>query len=295
MAERMTAGDLDRPIHVGEGGEIGQLGQSLDDMRLRLSGSLKEIEQRDRDLERRVAERTLEVQTLYAELQRKEELRGRLLENVISAQEDERKRIARELHDETGQALTGIFMSLEVAQNALEREPAAASQRLETAKMLAGQSIAAIRRLVVDLRPAALDDLGLAPAIRAFAGARLEEKGIHLVMQVAGLSNRLDPSLETSLFRVAQEAVTNIVRHSDASSARIELRRHNGCVSLLVKDNGQGFNIREIRESSDPARALGLAGMEERVSLLGGQLTVRSRPGKGTVVRAKVPTQESSP
>ena len=294
-ADRMTAGDLETLIHVREGGEIGQLGQSLNDMRLRLKSSLQEIEQRDRDLERRVAERTLEVQTLYEELQRKEELRGRLLEKVISAQEDERKRIARELHDETGQALTGIIMSLEVAEEALTREPLAASQRLETAKTLASQSIAAIRRLVVDLRPAALDDLGLVPAIRAFAGARLEERGIQLDMHVAGLSSRLDPSVETCLFRVAQEAVTNVVRHSGANLARIELRRSDGFVSLLVRDDGQGFNVGETLNSDDPAGALGLAGMEERVALLGGQLTVESRPGQGTVVRAKVPVREPSP
>ena len=291
-AERMTTGDLDTPIHVREGGEIGQLGQSLDDMRLRLSSSLQEIEQRDRDLELRVAERTLEVQTLYEELQRKEELRGRLLEKVIFAQEDERKRIARELHDETGQALTGIIMSLEVAEEALTREPVAASQRLETAKTLASQSIAAIRRLVVDLRPAALDDLGLVPAIRAFAGARLEAKGVHLEMDASGLTNRLAPSVETCLFRVAQEAVTNIVRHSGAAAAWIELRRADGFVSLLVRDDGEGFDVGETLNSDDPARALGLAGMEERVSLLGGQLTVESTPGGGTVVRARVPVEE---
>lgn len=294
-ADGITAGDLDTPIHVGEGGEIGQLGQSLDGMRLRLRTSLKDVEQRDRELERRVAERTLEVQTLYAELQRKEDLRGRLLENVISAQEDERKRIARELHDETGQALTGIIMSLEVAEGALDREPTAVSQRLETAKTLANQSIAAIRRLVVDLRPAALDDLGLVPAIRAFAGMRLQEKGIRLEMRAAGFAKRMDPSVETCLFRVAQEAVTNIVRHSRAASARIDLRRGNGVVSLLVRDDGDGFNVDSIVNSSDPSRALGLAGMEERVSLLGGQLTVQSRPGRGTSVRASVPIQERSP
>lgn len=293
-ADGIAGGDLETPIHVSEGGEIGQLGQSLDEMRLRLQASRNAIEQRDRELERRVTERTAEVQTLYEELQRKEELRGRLLENVISAQEDERKRIARELHDETGQALTGIIMSLEVAEGALDREPAAVSERLETAKALAGQSISAIRRLVVDLRPAALDDLGLVPAIRAFAGARLEERGVRLEMHVSGMAQRLDPSVETCLFRVAQEAVTNIVRHAEASAAQIELRRNDGVVSLLVRDDGQGFDSDEILNSADAARALGLAGMEERVALLGGQLTVESAPGRGTVVRANVPVQEDA-
>jgi signal transduction histidine kinase len=290
-ADGITAGDLETPIHVGEGGEIGRLGDSLDSMRLRLRASLADIEQRDRELERRVTERTMEVQTLYEELQHREELRGRLLESVISAQEDERKRIARELHDETGQALTGIVMSLEIAQAALDREPTTVSQRLEAAKSLASQSIAAIRRLVVDLRPAALDDLGLVPAIRAFAGSRLGEKGIRLEMQASGFTRRLSPPVETCLFRVAQEAVTNVVRHSQATSARIELVRDNGFVSLLVSDDGQGFDVHQIISSSDPVRALGLAGMDERVSLLGGQLTVDSDPGNGTIVRAIIPSE----
>ncbi len=294
-AQAITAGDLDTPIYVGEGGEIGRLGESLDTMRIRLRASLRDIEQRDRELENRVAERTLEVQTLYEELQHKEELRSRLLENVISAQEDERKRIARELHDETGQALTGIVMSLEVAQSALVREPGAVSERLETAKSLASQSIVAIRRLVVDLRPAALDDLGLIPAIRTFAGSRLEERGIQLDMQVSGLSTRLSPPVETCLFRVTQEAVTNVIRHSGAKSARIELLRDNSVVSLLVTDDGKGFDVHRVRNSGDPAQALGLAGMEERVSLLGGQLTVESSPGRGTTVRARIPTEEARP
>ncbi len=292
-ANGIAGGDLNTPIHVGEGGEIGQLGQSLDDMRLRLRASLNEIEERDRELERRVAERTLEVQTLFKELQHKEELRGRLLENVISAQEDERKRIARELHDETGQALTGIIMSLEVAEDALSREPETVRPRLQRAKSLASESIAGIRRLVVDLRPAALDDLGLVPAIRAFAGSRLEEKGIHVEIQVAGLSDRLAPPVEICLFRVAQEAVTNVVRHSGAHAARIELKRENGFVSLLVRDDGHGFDVDEISNSADPGRALGLAGMEERVSLLGGRLAVESAPGSGTTVSARIPVEGS--
>ena len=293
-ADGIANGDLDTSINVVEGGEIGQLAQSLEDMRLRLRRSLAEIQQRDKELERRVLERTAEVQALYEELQHKEALRSRLLESVISAQEDERKRIARELHDETGQALTGIIQSLEVAEEALHREPATVSQRLEKAKLLASQSIAAIRRLVVDLRPAALDDLGLVPAIRAFAGSRLEEEGVRLEMPVAGLAGRLEPAFETCLFRVAQEAVTNIVRHSGANSVRIELKREDGFVCLLVNDNGQGFDVDATRHSPDPARALGLAGMEERVSLLGGELTVESFPGRGTTVSARIPMARSA-
>jgi signal transduction histidine kinase len=287
-AARITHGDLGTPIHVVEGGEIGRLGETLEAMRVRLKVSLEEIEQRDRELEHRVEERTREVQALLEELRRKEEVRAQLLEKVISAQEEERKRIARELHDETGQALTGIVMALEAAQNALERDPGTVGQRLDGAKSLASQSIDAIRHLVVDLRPAVLDDLGLVPAVRTFAENRLRERGIRLEMDVSGLRGRLAPPVETCLFRVVQEAVTNIIRHSEAKSAHIELRRANGVVSLLVADDGRGFDFGQVMQSPDPSRALGLAGMQERVSVLGGRLEVDSAPGRGTRVQATI-------
>ncbi len=294
-ADRMRAGDLTTPIHVVEGGEIGRLGETLEGMRTRLGASLEEIKQRDLDLERRVHERTQQVQDLYEELKRKEELRSHLLKSVISAQEEERKRIARELHDETGQALTGIIMSLEAAQDALGREPAAASERLERASSLASQSIDMIRQLVVDLRPAALDDLGLVPALRAFAETRLGEKGVRLQMETSGLKDRLSPPVETCLFRVVQEAVTNIVRHSEATAARIELRREDGAVSLLIEDDGRGFDVTEMRSEPGSDRALGLAGMEERLALVGGDLTIESAPGKGTRIRAKIDAASGRP
>jgi signal transduction histidine kinase len=294
-ADRMRSGDLETPIHVAEGGEIGRLGETLEGMRMRLSASLDEIKARDADLEKRVHKRTEEVQALYEELKAKEVLRSRLLDSVISAQEEERKRIARELHDETGQALTGIIMSLEAAEEALPRDPEVARQRLERAASLARQSIDLIRQLVVDLRPAALDDLGLVPALRAFAETRLGEKGVELQMEVSNMKDRLSPPVETCLFRVVQEAVTNIIRHSNAKTARIHLGRRDGVVSLSVEDDGQGFDVAEVRASPRSDRALGLAGMEERVSLVGGELTIESAPGKGTIVRAKIDvTSESS-
>ncbi|MBI2913789.1 MAG: HAMP domain-containing protein [Chloroflexi bacterium] len=293
-AEKMAGGDLDTPITSTRKDEVGTLANTFESMRVKLKGSLEEIERRDRELEQRVQERTREVQSLYEELQRKEEVRGRLLEKVISAQEEERQRIARELHDETGQALTGIVMGLEAAEDALSREPDAARQRLQRAQSLAAQSIEAIRHLVVDLRPAALDDLGLVPALRAFAEARLGEKGIRLELRASGLKDRLSPPVETCIFRVVQEAVTNIVRHSGAASARIQIQRENGSVSLVVEDDGQGFDIAAVMSSEDSARALGLAGMEERIALVGGELVVESAPGQGTRIKATIPLESEA-
>ncbi len=293
-ADRIAAGDLETPIRVTEGGEIGKLGETLETMRGKLKASVEELAERDRYLERRVEERTAQVQALLEELQAKEEVRTRLLDSVINAQEEERKRIARELHDETGQALTGIIMSLEAAQEALSREPEAARERLQKAGNLASQSIDGIRHLVVGLRPAALDDLGLVPALRAYVESRLGEKGIELEMEAIGLRERLSPSVETCLFRVVQEAVTNIIRHSEATHAQIRLRRANGAVSLVVADNGKGFDPGGLAGSPDRAAALGLAGMEERMSLIGGYLAIDSAPGRGTRVSATVELEKGA-
>lgn len=290
-AAKMAGGDLETPITSTRKDEVGTLATTFETMRVKLKESLEEIERRDRELEQRVQERTREVQRLYEELQRKEELRGRLLEKVISAQEEERQRIARELHDETGQALTGIVMSLEAAEDAVDREPEAARQRLQRAKSLAAQSIEGIRHMVVDLRPAALDDLGLAPALRALAEGRLGEKGVRLQLETSGLRDRLPAPIETCIFRVVQEAVTNIVRHAEAKSARIHLRREERSVSLVVEDDGRGFDVVEVMNSQDKTRALGLAGMEERVSLIGGDFVVDSAPGQGTRIRATIPLE----
>ncbi len=290
-AAKMAAGDLETPITSRRRDEVGTLANTFEAMRVKLRDSLEELERRDRELEERVEERTREVQRLYQALQQKEELRARLLERVISAQEEERRRVARELHDETGQALTGIVMGLEAAEEALAREPEAARQRLERAKSLAAQSAEAIRRLVVDLRPPALDNLGLVPAVRAFAESHLGEKGIRLELTTSGLKGRLPPPVEICIFRVVQEAVTNIVRHSGARSARIQIEREHARVSLVVEDDGLGFDVAAVMGSGDRARALGLAGMEERVALLGGELVVESAPGQGTRIRAEIPLE----
>lgn len=296
-AERMARGDLETAIDSSRRDEVGTLARAFESMRVRLKQSLEEIERRDRELEQRVMERTQEVQRLLEELQRKEEVRSRLLEKVISAQEEERKRMARELHDELGQALTGMLMNLEAAEETLGQDAQGPRERIARARSLATHSIESIRHLIQDLRPAALDDLGLVPAIRAFAEGRLGDRGIRLTLETSGLRDRLPPLVETAVFRVVQEAVTNIVRHAEARSARIRLERSGDRISVTVEDDGRGFDPAEVLHSPDRARALGLLGMEERVSLLGGSLRVESAPGRGTRVRAEIPLEpeEESP
>ena len=288
-AARMADGDLTTPIGLQRKDEVGKLAQSFEKMRSQLKTSLDEIERRDVELEERVQERTRQVERLYAELQGKEELRTHLLEKLISAQEEERARIARELHDEAGQSLTGIVMSVEAAASSLPPRASVSQERLERAKTLAQDTIEEIRKLVMDLRPAALDDLGLMPALRAYAEERLADRGVRVYLEPSKLDQRLPQHVESCLFRVVQEAITNIARHAHARHAHIQLRRRNRSLTLLVEDDGTGFDMAEILESADKTRALGLLGMQERVALCGGSLQVESTPGKGTRITAELP------
>ncbi|HLE02028.1 MAG TPA: histidine kinase [Dehalococcoidia bacterium] len=288
-ASRMAGGDLKTPIGLARRDEVGTLARAFESMRQQLGDSLGEIERRDKELEERVRERTREVERLYVELQAKEDLRSHLLEKLISAQEEERARIARELHDEAGQSLTGIAMSLEAAEASLGPDASTAKERLERAKAVALDTIEEIRKLVVDLRPVALDDLGLVPALRSYAEERLAGRGVRVALEAAERGKRLPPHVESTLFRVVQEAVTNIARHAEAKTARIRLHRDGQRLTLLVEDDGKGFDMAEVLGSPDKTRALGLLGMQERVSLCGGSLRVESAPGSGTRVRAEIP------
>ena len=286
-AKRITKGDLDRPIPQFGEDEIGFLAQSLDRMQMTLKASLDTIAQGRRDLEKRVQERTRELEALYQELRRKEEMRGELLRKVISVQEEERKRIARELHDETSQDLATLLLSVETTVGSVA-EPL--KERLMRMKAMANRTLDSIHRLIFDLRPSVLDDLGLASAIRWAAEGRLEPLGIDLAFEVIGTERRLKPEIETTLFRIGQEAISNIARHAEASSVRIMVEFGDRSVRLQVEDNGKGFEPEKVASSAD--RAIGLLGMRERAALLDGAFAIDSEPGKGTRLTIEIPGAE---
>jgi two-component system, NarL family, sensor histidine kinase DevS len=201
---------------------------------------------------------------------------------VIEAQEVERRRLARELHDETGQALTSILLGLSAIRAAPDE---ASAERAETElKELIVGALQNVRRLAVELRPSSLDDFGLVPALERLAVTLEERSGVHVALE-AGLSDtRLPPEVETVVYRLVQEALTNVVKHADATDVSIVLARRDGGVSAVVEDDGRGFAPDEVRSD-----ALGLVGMRERLALLGGTLAVESTPGKGTALVAFVP------
>ncbi len=228
---------------------------------------------------------------LYGELQRKEETRRQLLDKVIMAQEEERKRISRELHDDVGQALTALVMNLGGIEESMSPKLGEVRGRLASVRDLASETLAAIRRLMLDLRPTLLDDLGLIPAISWYAENNLGRAKIRPRVEVVGFQGRRLPvHMETVLFRVIQEAISNVVKHSSASETTIRLELVDGKVRASVEDNGKGFEVGDKAHGYDGG--LGLMGMQERVDLLGGSLQVYSQPGRGTRLSLEIPLGE---
>ncbi|MCZ7567726.1 MAG: histidine kinase [Ardenticatenaceae bacterium] len=292
-AQRIAGGDLDQPIAIGEGGEIGLLAQNLESMRRRLGASFREIQAWNDELEDRVLQRTQELETLNEALREQEAVRRQLLARVITVQEEERKRIARELHDGTGQVLSSLVISLEAVQRSLPAEASDVRVRLGRTQDLIKQTVTDIRRLIADLRPGALDELGLVSAIRWCAENRLDALGVDYEVQARDLqTNRLSGTVETVLFRIAQEAIGNVARHAGATWVSISLARHDGQIRLVIEDDGKGFNPDAVQPARDGTHGLGLIGIRERASLIGGQTRIASRPGQGTRIEVEVPLFE---
>jgi len=232
---------------------------------------------------------------LYHELQHKEALRGQLLQKLISAQEEERRRIARELHDQYAQALTALSVGLEAAERVLPAEMTAVRTQLTEVRHLAAQTLDQTYDLIFDLRPTTLDDLGLVPAIRWYAESRLERLGVQVHLEASGLRERLPAEMETALYRVIQEALLNIAKHARAHQVHIHLAVQDGRLYGLVEDDGQGFNPAEVQRTGTGGRGMGLLGMQERVELLGGTLHVETAPGQGTRVIMELPLSSVPP
>ena len=215
--------------------------------------------------------------------------RKRAAASVIKAQEEERRRIARELHDETSQSLTGLIIGIKMLEETVPAAMPDLRERLANIKDLAHQTLNEVHTMAVRLRPSILDDLGLAAALRSYAKEFSENTGVQVDTQLLALGERLSPELETVLYRVVQEALTNIARHAGASSCRVTLRRKETCVQGMIEDNGKGFNPERALASDEQGRGLGLHGMKERIDLVGGSLEFESRPGEGTSIFLEVP------
>lgn len=227
------------------------------------------------------------------ESQQREALRGELFRRVVAAQESERQRIARDLHDETGQALTAIGLGLRGLESRVSRDPQQAALTLQELQTLTADSLKELQHLMADLRPSHLDDLGLPAALRWYA-AKIEERGaLKVGVEISGSEQPIAEPAKIAMFRIVQEALNNVIRHAEARSVSISLQFADLGVRVNIRDDGRGFDLAQLRHTQASARPpLGLAGMQERAALLGGAVTVRSSPGEGTVIEAFVPYRD---
>ncbi len=290
--QRIAGGNLEQPVEVSSRDEIGTLSHSFDDMRAKLARSLESIQRYSEELETRVAERT-------EELQRSREKLAILLREIITAEEEERKRIARELHDDTSQSLNAILISLDGIGSHFSAYDPIRKQLLQIREqcmlMLKG-----LHQMIRDLRPPVLDDLGLESAIKWVLERHIGERGGRFSFTTAGnceelkarSSGVLDFSrVELVLFRVVQEAIINISKHADAKNVSVAVIFGDDSIELEIEDDGRGFDAEKVFEGFKKGRVkgLGLLGMEERISLLDGKLSVKSEPGMGTRIEVFVP------
>jgi signal transduction histidine kinase len=218
-----------------------------------------------------------------------EQARRQALRRAMTAQEDERKRIAAELHDDTAQTLAALIVGMDTATAMLEHSPAAAREQLAHLKRSTGRIIEEIDSIIAALRPALLDDLGLLPALQAYAADRLDPLGVAWEFHVSDDEYHLPPATEMALFRVVQEAISNIARHAQAHQVHITVLPEAEGIVVQVSDDGVGFDLSEELDFGRRQLSFGLLGMQERLATVNGRLQIRSSPGQGTQLRIDVP------
>ena len=266
-------GRYDLRLSDNEPDEIGQLADAFNDM-----GQHVEAEK-------------AENRAVSEDLRQQSTLRGQLLARLITAQEDERKRLAREIHDELGQAMGGLALQAEVMQRLIAPEDGQSQAQLAQMKSLITTTTESMHDMILAIRPSALDDLGLAAALRAHAERALSQTGIQFEIEAKEFDGRLPPEMETALYRMFQEALTNVIRHASAKTVRFFLARRDGWFVGRIEDNGRGFNPNDIHLEGTESRGLGLLGMKERVIQFGGELGIESEYGSGTFITIRLPLE----
>lgn len=278
LVNRLIIHSALHPLH-----ELGNAIEHVNSGKINIPDSLKSY--RDPDIQRlviaidsmlqRLANRTSELQAIS--------------ERAINAQEEERVRIARSLHDDTAQSISMLIIHLERLRTMLPAGSPDLAGRVAEAEKVATKLLENLRKVIWDLRPAILDDLGLLSAVRWFARTNLEAVGLTVTFLGDGESMRLPSHLETMLFRISQEAVSNIIRHAEAHKVSIRLWAEKANVWLEIRDDGRGFDMEKTVGAAVYRKQLGLLGIQERVSLVGGELEVESASGSGTCLRVRVP------
>jgi signal transduction histidine kinase len=278
----IAGGDLDHPIPLTGSQELDECALCFEELRQRLKATVDEIEEWNEELEAKVQLRT-------NELERAERVHTELLRKVVVAQEEERKRLARELHDETSQSLTALMVGIETALRTPAETPDEVLGRLAAIKPRVQELLAELNRIIVDLRPSILDDLGLLQAIDWYAETRVKPLGLNVLVWTVGQERRLSSEVETMVFRIAQEAITNAVRHAEPRHISIGLSYRESHTMLIIEDDGVGFDLVEQTTNGNGRDHFGLMGMQERASLIGGDLRIQTKPGAGTHIFLEIP------
>jgi signal transduction histidine kinase len=286
-ADRIARGDLTKPIAPQGTDEIGVLSHSFETMRMKLVESMERVQHHTQELEIRVQERTRQIN----ESQKRVEM---LLQKAISTQEDERKRMARELHDDTLQELSAALIRIDMCKIHPE---GISLNKIDGIRSIIVKALDGITGIIQNMRPTLLDDLGLVPAIKSLLNVHLGTRNINYFFNTSGVADkRFRPELEITLFRIIQEAVVNIARHSKATNVFVLFTIEDNAVKVEVEDDGEGFELKKLYHAGAydtiDLRGLGLLGMKERVALIGGKIEVCSQPGIGTRVDIRIPLTE---
>jgi signal transduction histidine kinase len=281
---RIASGDLSAPVGNLGTDEILTLSKSFDDMRIKLAESLESIKNQNVELENRVLIRTQQIRESRRMIRH-------LLKKNISSQEEERRRIARDLHDTILQDTSAFLIKLDICR--LQPELVTV-EKIDEMRKIAVEIIDNIHQVIKDLRPAILDDLGIDAAIMWLLTNHLQDKGIDYYLDVESpIKKRLPPEAEITLFRILQESIINIARHSNAKNVFVVLEERESSIEITIEDDGDGFDVDELmRHPIEYGKGLGILGMKERATLLEGKLQIYSKPGEGTKMCVEIPLKE---
>jgi len=296
FAEAITPLEEGHRVAVESNGHLSRMNKALSQRTLDLATS-------NRQLKREIARR----QVVEENLRQSEQQSGKLLaksrflqeqlrhlsRRILLVQEEERKRISRELHDVVAQLLTGINVRLANLKAEASASSKGISQKISNTQKLVEKSVDVVHRFARELRPAVLDDLGLIPALHSYLKNYSEKTGLRVSLKAFAGLEKLSNAKRTVLYRVAQEALTNVARHAQASRVEMCIQNLPGAVLMLIRDDGKSFEVDQVVQARR-SQCLGLLGMRERVEMVGGTFGVESAPGHGTTVRAQIPFHKTA-
>lgn len=226
-----------------------------------------------------------DIGTTVEDLQHKSQLGIR----IIQAQEEERKRVARDIHDGPAQSIANVVFRSEYVESLMDKDLAKAKEEINELKSQVRLTLQDIRKIIFDLRPMTLDDLGLIPTLRRYTDKFYEKSQVRTELIVIGNEKKLNPSLKVTIFRIIQEALNNVHKHAQTKRAMVKIEYQPSHLNLVVEDKGKGFNLEKVKEMTEENESYGLLSLEERAELVGGKMKIITSPGKGTKIRIKMP------